>query len=198
MSKEFEDYIKDDLTTNDAINGGRRLKVDAVFAPALIDIGTVDIDQTTPGTTNGVVSKAIAQDVSALPTRTLNSYYPLIVDENNGILPVEQGLLDWQLGDTLTSYAPLASAVNIPSISSSTTVLSALATRQSFTIQNLGTNPLYVRLAASASTTVFHVVLKAGSVNDDGTGGTYYSDEHAGVVSCAGTSPRYTVTELTR
>ncbi len=197
MSKEFEDYIKTVLTTDDQSDGGRRLKTDTIFT-GTIDIGTVDIDQTTPGTTNGVVPKAIALDVSALPTRTPSSYYPLIIDKNNGVQVTEQGLLDWQLGDNLTSYAPLASAVNTPSIASSTTVLSALATRLSFSIQNLGTNPLYVRLAASASTTVFHIVLKAGTTNDDGTGGTYYSDEHAGVVSCAGTSPRYTVTELTR
>lgn len=67
-------------------------------------------------------------------------------------------------------------------------------------IQNLGTNPLFVLLGTGASTSVFHVVLKAGTGNDDGTGGSFAMETtviYTGLVTVAGTSPRYVVTELT-
>ena len=90
-------------------------------------------------------------------------------------------------------------AVNTPSIASATTALAVNQNRTGFNIQNLGTNPLFVLLGSGASTTVFHAVLKGGTVNDDGLGaslsqmaGTVYT----GIVTIAGTSPRYVVTEL--
>lgn len=86
--------------------------------------------------------------------------------------------------------------VNTPSIASDTTALAANPIRKSWAIQNLGTNPLYVRLAASASTTVFHFILKACAVQDDGSGGYYSDTQHLEIVTIAGTSPRYVVTEL--
>lgn len=67
-------------------------------------------------------------------------------------------------------------------------------------IQNLGTNPLFVRFGAGASSTVFHIVLKGATVQDDGTGGSVAQEVGTmwtGVVSIAGTSPRYTAMELT-
>ena len=88
---------------------------------------------------------------------------------------------------------------NTPSIASAATALTANPARIAFSIQNLGTNPLFVLLGTGASTTVFHVVLKAGSGNDDGIGGSYSMESGAiynGIVTIAGTSPRYTVTEL--
>lgn len=89
---------------------------------------------------------------------------------------------------------------NTPEISSSTTALAANASRGAWMIQNLGTNALFVRLGSGASSTVFHVVLKAGTGNDDGTGGTFAQETgvvYDGLVTIAGTSPRYVVTELT-
>lgn len=90
-------------------------------------------------------------------------------------------------------------AINTPSIASATTAIAANDNRLGWQIQNLGTNPLFVRLGSGASTTVFHAVLKGGTGNDDGLGasmsqtsGTIYS----GIITIAGTSPRYTVTEL--
>lgn len=75
-------------------------------------------------------------------------------------------------------------------------VLSANGVRRAWAVQNLGTNTLYVRLGAGASATLFHIALQPGSANDDGKGG-YFSDEAwQGVVSIAGTSPRYCVTEI--
>ena len=87
---------------------------------------------------------------------------------------------------------------NTPSIASDATALAANADRRSWSIQNLGTNALFVRLGAAASTTVFHYALKAGTVNDDGTGGSVNQEGSAvytGVITIAGTSPRYTMME---
>lgn len=88
---------------------------------------------------------------------------------------------------------------NTPSIQSSTTALEANPARIAFSIQNLGTNELFVLLGSGASTSVFHTVLKKGTGNDDGTAGSYSMESGAiynGIVTVAGTSPRYTVTEL--
>lgn len=89
-----------------------------------------------------------------------------------------------------------ATTVNTPAINNSGTALSANSNRRLWSIQNLGTNPLYVRLGAGASTTVFHVALKASTVQDDGSGGYIVDEMWKGAVSVAGTSPRYTVTEM--
>lgn len=88
---------------------------------------------------------------------------------------------------------------NTPTIASATTALLANNARIGWSIQNLGTNTLYVLLGSGASTSVFHYALKAGSGNDDGsagsitqTSGTIYN----GIITVAGTSPRYTVLEI--
>lgn len=88
---------------------------------------------------------------------------------------------------------------NTPTIASAATALAANPARVGFSIQNLGTNTLFVLLGSGASTTVFHTVLKAGAVNDDGTGGIYTMGDntiYTGIVTIAGTSPRYTVLEI--
>lgn len=90
------------------------------------------------------------------------------------------------------------SAVSTPSISDSATVLAANSRRSSWNIQNLGTNTLYVLLGSGASTSVFHYALKAGSVNDDGTGGSVGESSgviYTGIITIAGTAARYTVKE---
>lgn len=88
---------------------------------------------------------------------------------------------------------------NTPTIASSTTALSANEGRLGFSIQNLGTNALFVLFGTGASTSVFHVVLKAGTGNDDGTGGSVSMESgvvYTGVITIAGSSPRYTVAEF--
>jgi hypothetical protein len=88
--------------------------------------------------------------------------------------------------------------VNTPAIASDATALASNPARTSWMIQNLGTNALFVRKGGTASTTVFHVVLKAGSGNDDGSGGSFAEEAgtiFTGIVTVAGTSPRYVVTE---
>ena len=86
-----------------------------------------------------------------------------------------------------------------PSIASAATALAANANRGGWGIQNLGQNPLFVLMGSGASSTVFHWVLKAGTANDDGTGGLITMTTgvvYTGIITIAGTSPRYTVFEL--
>ena len=89
--------------------------------------------------------------------------------------------------------------VNTPTIQSSTTALAANTARIGWGIVNLGTNPLYVLMGIDASTTVFHIPLKAASVADDGSGGSVFMEDgviYNGIITVAGTSPRYTVVEF--
>lgn len=90
-------------------------------------------------------------------------------------------------------------ASNTPTIASAAAALASNPARLAWSIQNLGMNALYVLLGTGASTSVFHVVLKAGTANDDGTGGFLAQEAGAvftGPITIAGTSPRYTVTEM--
>lgn len=89
--------------------------------------------------------------------------------------------------------------VNTPSIASSTTALASNTARTGWTIQNLGTNPLFVLMGTGASTTVFHTVLKGATGNDDGTGGSVGQEQgvvYTGIITIAGSSPRYTIVEF--
>jgi len=92
---------------------------------------------------------------------------------------------------------PKSSTANTPSIvTTAGDVLSSNTSRKSWSVQNLGTNTLYVRMATGASTSVFHFALAPGASNDDGRGGIVSDDIFTGVVSIAGTSPRCVVSEL--
>lgn len=84
-------------------------------------------------------------------------------------------------------------------IASAATALASNSARVGFMIQNLGTNPLFVKYGDSATSTDFSVVLRGSSVADDGTGGILTSADTAvytGIITIAGTSPRYAATEL--
>lgn len=90
-------------------------------------------------------------------------------------------------------------AASTPSIQSAGTALAANPARIAFMIQNLGTNVLYVLLGSGATTSVFTVALKAGTGNDDGTGGSLSMEDgtvYNGIITVAGSSPRYTATEI--
>ena len=87
---------------------------------------------------------------------------------------------------------------NTPSIASDATALAANPARVAWSIQNCGINALFVRLGAGASSSLFHVVLKAGTGNDDGSGGSMAQEAgtvYTGIITVAGTSPRYVVLE---
>jgi len=90
-------------------------------------------------------------------------------------------------------------AINTPAIVSAATAIASNENRLGWQIQNLGQNPLFVLLGSGASTSVFHAVLKGGTANDDGLGASMSQMAGAvytGTITIAGTSPRYTVTEL--
>lgn len=88
---------------------------------------------------------------------------------------------------------------NTPSIlTSAGTALASNPARLGWNIQNLGTNPLFVLFGSGASTSVFHVVLKAASGADDGSGGSIAQESgviYTGIITVAGTSPRFVVLE---
>ena len=70
--------------------------------------------------------------------------------------------------------------------------------RVSYKIQNCGTNALFVKEGASATTSDFTYVLAAGTGNDNGTGGSYESpsgEVWIGALSTAGTLPRYVLVQ---
>ncbi len=84
-------------------------------------------------------------------------------------------------------------------VASATTALASNPARVGFMLQNLGTNALFVKYGTAASTSDFSVVLKASTGQDDGTGGILTLADTAvytGIITIAGTLPRYSVTEL--
>lgn len=88
---------------------------------------------------------------------------------------------------------------NTTGIASAATALVSNPSRGAFMIQNLGQNPLFVKLGSGASSSDFTVVLKAATANDDGTGGTLAMEDgvvYTGIITIAGTSPRYVATDL--
>lgn len=87
---------------------------------------------------------------------------------------------------------------NTPSIQTVSTALAANPKRIGFSIQNLGTNPLFICLGNGATSTTFHYVLKGGTAVSDGLGATFTQNDGAvytGIVTTAGTAPSYTVFE---
>lgn len=92
------------------------------------------------------------------------------------------------------------STANTPAIvTSAGTALASNAQRAGWTIQNVGTNPLFVNLGGTASSTVFHYVLKGGTGDSDGLGaliGQTNGTVFTGTITVAGTTPKFVVTEL--
>lgn len=82
---------------------------------------------------------------------------------------------------------------------SATAAIAANGKRLGWSIQNQGTNVLFVKLGASASTTDYTFTLAAGTGSKNGTGGSVGqsgSGVWAGAISIAGTSPAYSHYEL--
>lgn len=97
-------------------------------------------------------------------------------------------------GDTFSTQA-----ANTPTVQTGATALAANPARIAWSIQNQGTNPLFILLGAGATTSVYHAVLKGSTVAADGTGGTYSMESgtiYNGIITVAGTSPSYTVTDM--
>lgn len=92
-----------------------------------------------------------------------------------------------------------AHLANIPNIlTSAGTALAANDERRYWSIQNVGTNPLFILLGNGASSSVFHYVIKGGTGDSDGLGGSAGSDIvcYTGIISVAGTTPKYVVVEI--
>lgn len=71
--------------------------------------------------------------------------------------------------------------------------------RAGWLIQNVGTNPLFVNLGGTASSTVFHRVLKGGTGDSDGLGEVFSQFGPCvfqGAITVAGTSPKFVVLEM--
>lgn len=99
----------------------------------------------------------------------------------------------------IQSTVPIRSSTVSTAVQTSTTALSAKATRVSWSIQNQGTNPLFVKLGASGSTVDYTYVLAAGTGAANGTGasvGESGTAVYAGVITIAGVAPSYSVYEL--
>lgn len=101
----------------------------------------------------------------------------------------------------MSRYASVDQTTNIntPAILTDATGIAANSDRRAWSIQNTGTNPLFVRLGGTASNTVFHYVLKGGTGDSDGTGGSVSQTSgfvYTGAISVAGTSPKYVTMEM--
>lgn len=95
-----------------------------------------------------------------------------------------------------------AKTANTPAIvTSGGDVIAANSNRKGWMIQNVGTNALFVRFGTGASETVFHAVLKGGTGDSDGNGGSISQMGglvFQGIISATGTTPKMVITELTR
>lgn len=82
---------------------------------------------------------------------------------------------------------------------SDTTAMAANTNRVAWSIQNQGTNPLFVKLGSSASTSDYTFILAAGTGAKNGTGGSVGqsgSTVYNGVITLAGTAPAYSKLEM--
>jgi hypothetical protein len=78
-------------------------------------------------------------------------------------------------------------------------IIGGAKVRRAFTIQNVGTNPIFVCMGFPASPTQFHAILKVGSADSDGNGGSFGQEGAVvfqGAVYIAGTNPKAVVTEI--
>lgn len=105
------------------------------------------------------------------------------------------------MADRIAIIAPMSSANTPQILTSAGTALAANPVRGGWMIQNLDTEPLFVLFGSGASTSVFHVILKGGTAPDDGNGGLVAQTEgsvYTGIITVAGTTPRFVVTEFTQ
>lgn len=125
------------------------------------------IDQTTPGTTNGVQVNA------ALPAGA-NVIGKVSIDQTTA--GATNAVQSKQYTGTPSNFA----------VGSTDQTVFTLAAGEIGFIQNLSSDAaLAVKKGASASTSSFNFILATGSANDDGKGGAVRIDDWVGVVSVA-------------
>lgn len=100
-----------------------------------------------------------------------------------------------------TGNVDQANTANTPSLATAATALASNDQRRGFLIQNQDDAILYVLLGSGASTSVYHVALKACTVAKDGTGGSYEQmgpTVYTGIITIAPAAgdASYTVLEL--
>lgn len=153
----------------------------------------------TASTSNPVQVGATVYAPTGLPADFTTGLVERIIADLKGILYVHQADLqrraqhgDASGGDAVTNYRPQYGTVSnfTPTTPSTGTTVFTLAAGEVGYIQNTsGTNPLFVKLGASATTSSYNQVLKAGSGAADGNGGVIVIDNYIGAVSVAGTTP---------
>jgi len=93
----------------------------------------------------------------------------------------------------------LTSQTSAGGLQTSTTVLAANEARTSFMIQNQSTSPLFIAFGVTASSSVYHLVLKGCTGAADGSGGVVAMEQgviYSMAITCyASGTPSYTVTE---
>lgn len=105
------------------------------------------------------------------------------------------------MADRIAIIAPMSQANTPAIITSAGVALAANPVRGAWQIQNVGTQPLFILRGTGASNTVFHSVIKGGTADNDGLGGSEGQDAGAvytGVITVAGTTPKFVVMELTQ
>ena len=99
----------------------------------------------------------------------------------------------------MLSYRPTVSIKTSAINTSAGTAMASNSNRLGWIIQNVGTNPVFVAFGPVAATSsVYNIVLKGGTGNDDGLGASTSQMEgtiYTGDITFAGTSPRIAVTE---
>ena len=81
---------------------------------------------------------------------------------------------------------------------SATTALAANEERTAWRLQNVGTNPLFYKKGLSCSTSDYTGILAAETSSKEGEGGVASQEGESvylGVITVAGTTPAYTVSE---
>lgn len=104
----------------------------------------------------------------------------------------------WAAGLTGPCQPNISVTASHDGAQTSTTALFANPNREYFQIQNQGTNTIFVYFGASASSSVYHFILKGATGAADGTGGSYASAGvvYRGLITIAGTTPSYSIVEL--
>lgn len=97
------------------------------------------------------------------------------------------------IGETALSTRPYqrATAPSNAAVATAAGTTFTLAAGETGFIRNLGTNPIFVKYGAGASSSDFTDVLAAGTGADNGTGAAIIIEDWIGAVSVAGTSPRF-------
>jgi hypothetical protein len=168
--------------------------------------GTYSMGSTATLSSGGDASAAnqatqITAEQAILATAGATSGAKVITDANGTLQQYLRGLIYLLItaGQAkVTANAPKAATATSAIVTADGDALASNANRKAWSIQNLDDAAVYVKFGASASSSDFNVVLKAGAAANDGSGGFFSDSSYTGVVSIAAASgsPRVVVSEL--